>query len=384
MALLWCFGAARAEAHPFALSGVEVWAGDQDVRVEFRLDAPAVLTELGRQQGRPVPLAQLKAAQAGVFVYVATHFHVRNDEQPCAQAPATELLVHEGINKVLFQLRYHCPTPLDQLTLESTLFNQQSPPPQVLCTFHYKRALEHYFFTAGVRSANIDVHTLRQVLPSTLDSQGERVEPPPGAFAGSVPARPKRAASGGGFVALFVRFIGQGILHILSGLDHLLFVVALVISVRTRRELILIVSSFTLAHSLTLVLGTFALLSASPRLVEPLIALTIVYVAVENIVRPAPSARPMLTFGFGLIHGLGFSEALRQLGLPARELVAPLIGFNLGVEVGQLSIVLPLLPLVLWLRQPARDATFRRASRLVNGAVALIALGWFVQRVAGQ
>jgi hydrogenase/urease accessory protein HupE len=376
----------RAEAHPFALSGVEVWAGDQDLRVEFRLDAPAVLTEVNRS-GTPVTLASLRAEQARVYAYVNDHFRMRNGDALCTQQPPGDLLVHETINKVLFQLRYVCSAPLDQLVIESTLFNDQRPPPQVLCTFHYRRALEHYFFTAGVRSAHIAVQELSQVLPSTLgDGQqvGDRVEPPPGAYANSVSAKPvKTGPRLSPHRVGFVPFLGMGIEHILSGLDHLLFVVALVISVRTRRELILIVSSFTVAHSITLVLGTFELLSASPRLVEPLIAATIVYVAVENLLRPNPAARPALTFGFGLIHGLAFSEALRELGLPARQLVAPLLGFNLGVEVGQLAIVLPLLPLVLWLRQPARALAFRNASRVVNGAVALIATGWFIQRIAG-
>jgi hypothetical protein len=102
-------------------------------------------------------------------------------------------------------------------------------------------------------------------------------------------------------------------------------------------------------------------------------------VAVENVVRRAPPARAAVTFGFGLIHGLGFSSALRELGLPPRALVGPLVGFNLGVEIGQLVIVLPLLPLVLWLRR--RQPLWTRASLATNAVVALIAGAWFVQRL---
>ncbi len=388
----------RAQAHPFALSGFEVWAGEQDLRVEFRLDAPAVLAELNRAypERNDSNVSAIVGQEAGVLAYVGAHIKIGNGGHPCPQQPAGPgaVLLHEGIAKVLFELRFVCPTPLDALTIESTLFNQQRPAPQVLCAFHFKRALEHYFFSVGIPLANIPVRALGQVLPTTLGDSSEsraadRVQPPEGAFANSVPAKPKATGASAGargslsFFAFAWQFLAQGIEHILGGIDHLLFVVALVISVRSRRELILIVTSFTLAHSITLILGTFALVTASPRLVEPLIAASIVYVAVENIVRAAPPARPVITFGFGLIHGLGFSEALRELGLAPRALVAPLIGFNLGVEIGQLAIVLPLLPLVLWLRQPARAEYFRRASAVVNSAVAAIATAWFFQRLFG-
>jgi hypothetical protein len=259
---------------------------------------------------------------------------------------------------------------LGVLTIESTLFNEHSPAPELICNFHYRRALEHYFFSKGTPVAQIAVHRLRQALPAVIDSQRpfEMATPPPDAYARETAAAPPRQAGG------FGAFLGQGILHILGGFDHVLFVVSLVIAARSRRELILIVSSFTLAHSITLVLGTFALVTASPRLVEPLIALTIVYVAVENLLRRAPPARPAITFGFG--------SALRELGLPARALVGPLVGFNVGVEIGQLGIVLPLLPLVVWLRR--RQPLYRRVAFAINGLVALVACVWFIRRLSGR
>jgi hydrogenase/urease accessory protein HupE len=380
--------APSALAHPLSLSGFDVFAQGREVRVDFKLDAAAVVGVINRAQpGQPTtPLSGIKAHRQRVFDYLASHFRIGNDGKSCVQQPVTDLLVHEQNAKVFVQLHFACPSDLQLLTIESTIFNEESPAPQVLCTFHYQRALEHYFFSAGMRIATIAVRELRQVLPAEIDNRRpfEMAEPPPGAYDASAARAEARSQSnrGGGFLA----FVWQGVLHILGGLDHVLFVVTLVIAVRTRGELILIVSSFTVAHSISLVLGTFDLLTASPRLVEPLIALSIVYVAVENIVRRVPAARrPAVTFGFGLVHGLGFSSALRELGLPPRQLVAPLLGFNVGVELGQLAIVLPLLPLIVWLRgREGSKLSFARIVLVTNAVVAALACAWFVQRLLGD
>jgi hypothetical protein len=369
--------AASAQAHTLALSGLEAWAGERDVRVEFKLDGASILLVLdAAHPSRKATLADILPERSTVFDYLAARFHIANDGQPCPLAPLTDLAVQERTSKVLLEARFNCTSDLALLTIHSTLFNEHSPAPELICNFHYQRALEHYFFSKGVPTAQVAVRQLRQLLPAEIDSTRpfEMATPPANPYAGSQPVAAKQA---GGFVA----FLGQGVMHILSGFDHVLFVVLLVMAARTRRELVLIVSSFTVAHSITLVMGTFDLVSASPRLVEPLIALTILYVAVENLVRRAPPARPAITFGFGLIHGLGFSAALRELGLPARALVGPLVGFNVGVELGQLTIVLPLLPLMIWLRR--RDQLFRRVSFAANTLVALIACGWFIRRLAG-
>lgn len=373
-----------ARAHPYALSHFDAWAGENDVRVELQLDVGSVLGALNRAHpDRPINgLSAIAAPEERRILldYARARLALRNDGQPCTVDRHTEPVVHEGIAKVLFELHFQCPSALADLVIESTIFNDELPPPQLLCAFHYKRAREHYFFTAGVKTAQIAVRQLAQVLPAEIDPRRglDPTDPPPGTYADSVPVRPvsARPRSNVGLGS----HLWQGVLHILGGLDHVLFVVTLVMAVRGRRQLVLIVTSFTVAHSLTLVLGTFDLLVASPRLVEPLIALSIVYVAVENILRRgSPPARPGITFGFGLVHGLGFSSALRELGLPPRELVLPLIGFNLGVEVGQLAIVLPLLPLVTLLR--ARTQLWPRLAMAVSAVIALTASVWFVQRL---
>jgi HupE / UreJ protein len=145
-----------------------------------------------------------------------------------------------------------------------------------------------------------------------------------------------------------LRFVVEGFWHILDGTDHLLFLACLVIPFRRLRPLIIIVTSFTVAHSITLIASAFGFAPDwlwFPPLIETLIAVTIVFMALENIVGSNVGLRWIYAFAFGLIHGFGFSFALReQLQFAGDHLVTSLLGFNLGVEIGQLAVLLVLVP----------------------------------------
>ena len=146
----------------------------------------------------------------------------------------------------------------------------------------------------------------------------------------------------------FQEFLGLGVRHIGTGYDHLLFLLGLLLVGGSIRSALKIITSFTLAHSITLALATLNVLNISPRIIEPLIAASIIYVGLENILRRGVENRWMLTFGFGLIHGCGFATALRDLGIGAHgtSISIPLLSFNLGVELGQLAIAAIVLPLI--------------------------------------
>ena len=146
----------------------------------------------------------------------------------------------------------------------------------------------------------------------------------------------------------FQEFLGLGVRHIGTGYDHLLFLLGLLLVGGSIRSALKIITSFTLAHSITLALATLNVLNISPRIIEPLIAASIIYVGLENILRRGVENRWMLTFGFGLIHGCGFATALRDLGIGTHgtSIVIPLLSFNLGVELGQLAIAAIVLPLI--------------------------------------
>lgn len=174
-------------------------------------------------------------------------------------------------------------------------------------------------------------------------------------------------------------FLALGIAHILTGYDHILFLISLLMLGGGLRHLIKIVSAFTVAHSLTLTLAVLDLVTLPSRWVESAIALSIVYVAAENFWRRDVALRNrwIVTFVFGLVHGLGFASVLKDMALPRSSLALSLVGFNLGVEVGQVAIVGAAFIMLQILRAWPREALFRR---LVSAGAVAFGLIWFVQR----
>ena len=154
-----------------------------------------------------------------------------------------------------------------------------------------------------------------------------------------------RSASNNGSI---FRFLVLGMEHIFTGYDHLAFLLALLIAGGSLRHNAKIITSFTVAHSFTLALATLGLVNISPAIVEPLIAASVVFVGLENLFRRRLAARWLVTFSFGLVHGLGFAATLRELGIGTlgARVALPLLSFNAGVELAQIAIALIVLPLV--------------------------------------
>ncbi len=183
-------------------------------------------------------------------------------------------------------------------------------------------------------------------------------------------------------LALFFDYVALGFTHIVPlGIDHILFVLGLFLLSTNLRPLLVQVTAFTIAHSITLALGLYGLVDVSPKIVEPLIALSIVFVAVENLMTSRLSFwRPFIVFGFGLLHGLGFAGVLLELGLPREQFVTGLIAFNIGVEGGQLAVIaLAYLTTAYWF---ADKSWYRQ--RIVwpaSAAIALVGLFWTVERI---
>jgi hypothetical protein len=190
------------------------------------------------------------------------------------------------------------------------------------------------------------------------------------------------------------QFFVQGVWHIWIGFDHILFLLALLLPLvlvreqgrwrpverfsEALREVLWVVTSFTAAHSITLSLAALELVELPSRLVESAIAVSVVVAALNNLVPLFDHRRWMVAFGFGLIHGFGFASVLAELGLPQGALALSLVGFNLGVEAGQLAIVAVFLPLTFALRRTG----FYRRGVLVGGSVLtmILALLWLAER----
>jgi len=172
-------------------------------------------------------------------------------------------------------------------------------------------------------------------------------------------------------------FLKLGIEHLLTGYDHILFLLTVIIGM-SLKETIKAVTSFTLAHSLTMALAFLGLVSLRSNVVEPLIALTIVYVAAENVFRTSVRRRWLLTFFFGLIHGLGFVGALQEITVSREELLLSLVSFNLGIELGQLAVIVVAMPVMSWLCARSWGGQLRRGFSLGVGALGAI---WLTQRI---
>jgi hydrogenase/urease accessory protein HupE len=183
-------------------------------------------------------------------------------------------------------------------------------------------------------------------------------------------------SGGGSKLHTFGQFVLLGIQHIATGYDHLSFLLGLLIATSSLRSLVKVVTSFTVAHSITLALATFDVVVLPSRFTESAIAASIVYVAVENLIRGRAIERYRITFLFGLVHGFGFSNVLREMQLPRANLALSLFSFNLGVEIGQVVFVVLMFPVI----EDLIASGWKRLRPAVSITIACLATVWFVQR----
>jgi hydrogenase/urease accessory protein HupE len=184
-----------------------------------------------------------------------------------------------------------------------------------------------------------------------------------------------------GVLAVIRKFVPAGIHHILIGPDHLLFLVGLLLLGGSIRRLAMVVTSFTVAHSITLSLAALNIVTPPARIIEPAIALSIVFVGADNLLaQGGRDVRAWIAFAFGFIHGFGFANVLREMELPARALSWSLFSFNFGVEIGQLLVVVLVASAFATLRS---HSAWARRQLVYAGSIVVIAVGsfWFVQRV---
>lgn len=188
-------------------------------------------------------------------------------------------------------------------------------------------------------------------------------------------------AGGQSRLEVFTDYVQLGFIHIVPrGLDHIFFVVGLFLLSTRLSTLLWQVTAFTLAHTVTLFMGVTGLITISPQIVEPLIAASIVFIAIENLFTTRLQAwRPLVVFGFGLLHGLGFAGVLEDIGLSGDHFLTGLIGFNIGVELGQLAVIAACFALVGWaMRRP----DYRKLVAVPGSlAIAVVAAVWFTERV---
>lgn len=186
-------------------------------------------------------------------------------------------------------------------------------------------------------------------------------------------------------------FLKLGVHHILSGLDHILFVISLLLVFVSAREIFKLTLTFTVAHSITLILAGAGIITLSPKITEPIIALSIAYVAITTVffahkkikgknIFSSNKAKMATVFFFGLFHGLGFAGLLQEVHIPQENFISSLFSFNIGIEIGQLIIVGIALPLLLLAR---KKAWYPNAIKVLASIIGLLGIVWAIQRILG-
>jgi hypothetical protein len=350
-ALALLLAPALSHAHQNSISYLDLRVRGAEVMVEVRIAAVDLNEAIGAPSGITLTEAQGLAGATRAVSYVSSRLTLQGDGLACSPSPGRAAVAHrrEGWELVV-SVPYRCARFVDTLTGRYALFFDVDPRHSGLATVH--------------------AHGRDHAMVFTTDARGFRV------------------ASGRSLAQQLRAYLLLGVEHILHGYDHVAFVVGLLLSAgahpvrRALREVAAVVTSFTVAHSITLALSVLGWVTMPASVVEPIIALSIGFVAAQNLLVQVPRHRWALTFGFGLVHGFGFAGALAEQGLPARAFAASLISFNLGVEAGQLVVVGVTLPLIVLLttQSPVVGRWLRRSGSVL---LLLLSLFWLVERLRG-
>lgn len=358
----------EASAHPIGYSALYAEIDGTTVDVSYDLHPPTlvdVLPQVDANHDRHLDAGEATRAAGVIEAYLGEHVVIMADVGPCVASPPREYRLAAD-TRLFMKVRYHCASVPSSLTWTVDLFMEDVGGHTVLGRFRSAAGYVQHAFSAEQRVCDL-VTAATPVGPST-----------PRAASAVVPTTPRQADAPQGARAWLTTFVGEGLHHILSGLDHLLFVVSLALGARRMRDLVWTVTAFTAGHSLSLALAALDIVRVSPRIAEAAIAATIVWVAVDNVRREDPAHRWIVALVFGLIHGFGFGSALRDLGMPTGGIIPALLGFNVGVELGQLLVVAPCVAaLAVADRHPTARAT---ATRSISAMIAVLGLMWFFDR----
>lgn len=374
------------------MSVLSVDVGQQELRAVLDLDVRTLLDvqAYDTNDNGELEARELDENKARLSHYLDKKLSFKNAGELCSPGETTIELT--AGRRVLVHRSYVCPpaspsTRLATLSIDNSIFMEDTGGHRVVGKFVLGTTPIHHVFLPESQHFEFDAGAAPDLPGGKAHSAAPLTSQP------KAGAPPQNDTS-------FLGWVREGIKHILFGYDHILFVIGLVVVVRRMKELALVVTSFTLAHSITLALGATGTVSVASRLVESLIAASIVFVAWDNYRRfgrnlrgdgsshtetdatttlPSVPKRHFVTFGFGLVHGFGFASVLTELGLPTRGLLGALFGFNLGVELGQLALVAPLYPLVRFLhKKPEHELLLVRVSSALIGALGAL---WLFERV---
>lgn len=339
---LW-LTAGPAQAHWADMAAMELDIGAQGARAELMLPTPFVAAQDLDRDGRLSP-AEITAGRSRLEGFLNQHIELRQAQTPVRLSlrPAPQAGASARAGTSLLLLDWHWQGQAGPLSLRYDLFPAEAPNAHCLVSLQHQGAARALVFDR-----------------SRIDQALSRAAP-------------------ASFGETLSRFLLLGLEHIVTGYDHLLFLLALLLVSSRLPYLLKIVTSFTLAHSVTLCLAVLGLVSAPGRWVESLIAASILYVVCVEALWKRQETPWYIVAGFGLIHGLGFASILDELALPANQLVPALLSFNLGIELGQLSFVLLAWGLLsLLAKKPGLQLRIQQAGAF---AIILMAGYWLFER----
>ena len=336
-----------AKAHRIGLSSARIFVDGGAIESEIVVKGSDLEAALGvplvdAEQDLVLSEALAAHGEAVLAHLLANVTLLRGDGVACTAAADAPEADADG---VVFWIVWDCGADPDPVTYRNTLFHAANP-----------LAIQNVMLMRGEE-------TVQDVLTSKHKELALTATPPPST--GQV----------------FLRYTGSGITHIFMGYDHIAFLLALLLWARRLVPIIKVVTAFTIAHSLTLALAVLDVVSIPAIVVEPLIAATIIWVATENLFWRDIGRRWRIAFVLGLVHGFGFAGVLREFGLPGDALAVALAAFNIGVEIGQVTIVSIAVPLLLGIDRLMRAEG--RSPGLVYAASTVIAglgLYWLLAR----
>jgi hypothetical protein len=332
-----------AGAHPAPFSYLDLRIGEHEITGSLAVHSFDVAYEMGIQPPeRVLDPAVAESIRARLSALLASRFTIRTDRVLAPEWQGLEVLADQS------ELR-----------------------------LHFRIAVERPA-TVTVRTAMFPYDPVHQTFLNVYEEGRLRQQQ---VFAANSPEWTYYAGTTQGALAVMRTFIPSGVHHILIGPDHILFLIGLLLLGGSWKTLVGIVSAFTVGHSVTLSLAALNLVTPPARIIEPAIALSIVFVGTDNLVRGnGRDLRAWVALVFGLVHGFGFANVLREFGLPREALGWSLFSFNVGVEIGQLEVVLLVASVLAMIRRWRTDVGYRVA---YAGSVVVIAAGayWFVERV---
>ncbi len=349
LCLMWVHGLAWGHATQLSSSLIELEEGRADVVLELNArDVDVALQTALLTADGTVSVDGLAAARPAIAAYVLAHARLAAAQAAACQGSVED--VRPKGDHLLVDVRWDCPPAQGNLVYTVTLFHEIDPASRHMVTV-----------TGAVKMV--------------------------GLLAVANPELELAAARSDLWQVTWNYFVA-GVEHIAIGYDHIAFLIAVIVWGRRLWPLVKVVTAFTIAHSITLTLAVLDIVRVPSLLVETLIAMSIVYVAAENFFVRDLRHRAWITFGFGLIHGFGFASVLRDYGLPQDALVPALAAFNVGVEVGQVAIVVAFFALYYlvgrFLHADSRLAPAMRGMPLaMSGAILLLGLYWTVERILG-